>query len=106
MLPARECLTPGGKRIEEVYEPFCNRLGVNQEPDFNIALLCGFGEVCRRYKNVFMIGYYALRMKCSAFKTVSRQPPRVEEYLRKSLPHWPFFGLKSMGKPSNQFRGR
>jgi len=60
-------MSGGCQRIEEVREALGNGCGMNQEPDFNIPLLCGFSEVCRRYKNVLIIGYHALRMKSSAF---------------------------------------
>jgi hypothetical protein len=64
---------PGSQeRIEKVRQALGNRCGVNQEPDFDIALLCRFREVRRRYKNVLKIGYHALRVKSSAFEAIRR----------------------------------
>jgi hypothetical protein len=45
---------------------------MQQESDFNIPLLGGFGKVRGRHKDIPAIGHHALRMKSSAFGTVRR----------------------------------
>jgi hypothetical protein len=55
---------------------------------------------------MFAVGYHALRMKSSAFGLPKGKRTRVIKYFGASYFHWPLFGLKSMGKPSNELGRR